>query len=268
MPVIDVHHHIGPRDRIAGPVSAFELTTAVDRHLAILDRYGIDACCLIPSHNARMRTLDDVRRLNDYVAAARDRAPDRFVAAIGTVDPSFTEEAREEIERCARDLGFRAMAWHPRFQGVATDSPSMVDLVRHTVELGLPVFMHMLAESTHEAPWRLAKVAEMFPEGQFVALDAFTSHGQSLWVAQFGGALTNVSFELALIMSSSTAIVAFAERWGADRLLFGSDYYEGMQRRFPVGLHEVRDSDLPPEVQERILGGNAERLLGFSSARP
>jgi predicted TIM-barrel fold metal-dependent hydrolase len=75
-----------------------------------------------------------------------------------------------------------------------------------------------------------------------------------------------VSYELALIMSSSTAIVSFVQKWGPERLLFGSDYYEGMHRRFPVALHEVRDSDLPAEAQAQILGGNTARLLGLTAS--
>jgi hypothetical protein len=47
---------------------------------------------------------------------------------------------------------------------------------------------------------------------------------------------------------------------GANRILFGSDYPLLTQRRL---LNEIGSLDLPGEVMNLILSGNARRLLGI-----
>jgi aminocarboxymuconate-semialdehyde decarboxylase len=52
---------------------------------------------------------------------------------------------------------------------------------------------------------------------------------------------------------------------GRDRVMLGSDY--------PFDMGDARHADtvralgLPPDVEEAILGGNAERLLGLETVR-
>ena len=47
---------------------------------------------------------------------------------------------------------------------------------------------------------------------------------------------------------------------GADRILFGTDYPMLRPRRF---FKEIGSLNLLPEIKEKILGVNAQRLLGI-----
>jgi predicted TIM-barrel fold metal-dependent hydrolase len=159
------------------------------------------------------------------------------------------------------------VAWHTRFAGVYVDSPSIRRYAKHVASLGKPVFVHMIAESQSEAPWRVAHLAEQLPEAQIIVLDAFTSVDQSQWIVEVGGRSPNLIFDLSLARGGTSDIVErFIARWGADRLVFGSDYYDDTRTRFPGGLFEVRTADISDEHREMILSGNARRLLGIAPA--
>jgi predicted TIM-barrel fold metal-dependent hydrolase len=263
-PIVDVHRHIGPRDRLTGSSDDYDYRVAAERHLRDMDRYGISHAFLIASHSATAADADAVRRLNATVAQVAGRFPDRFVAAVGTVDPIFGARGLDEIRYGVESLGLAAMAWHTRLQGVYLDSPSIVAFVRQTAELGVPAFLHMIAESSSEAPWRLARLAGTVPQADLVVLDGFTSSDQAEWIVAAGGQLENVRYDLSLMMSGSRFVRAFVDRYGPERLLFGTDYYDDEHTRVPAALHEVHGAELAEADEARILGGNALALLGRS----
>lgn len=261
---LDIHHHIGPRGQLTGSDEPYDYRGAVEKHLRVMDAYGVAQACLVASHNGLLRSVADVRRLNEQVAEAQRSHPNRFPAAAGTVHPGIGEAALGEITYCVEELGMAALAWHTRFQGVFLDSPSMRRCVGHTAGLGVPVFLHMFAGSMSEAPWRLVRVAEEFPEARIVALDAFSSYDQAAWVVNVGGTIPNVTFDLSVMVSGSASVAGFVERFGPDRLVFGTNYYDEMATRVPVALYEVQASGVDAEAQRRILGGNARRILGLA----
>lgn len=262
--IFDIHHHIGPRDRLTGADEEYDFEAAAEKHLRVMDEYGIEQICLIASHNARITGTDDVRWLNRKIAEVCAARPDRFAAGAGTVDPGLGDAGLKEIEYCATQLGLNAMAWHPRFAGMPTDAPPVRRYVGATAEFGLPILMHMMAESNFEAPWRLARVAREYPAAQIVALDAFTTMNQAEWIVNVGGELPNVTFELALLRSCSIFLDQFVVSYGAERLIFGSDYYDDVRTRYPAGIGELSATDMSEADRAKILNGNARRVLGLS----
>lgn len=263
-PILDIHHHIGPRGQLTGSDEPYDYREAIEKHLRVMDTYGVAQACLVASHNGLLRSVADVRRLNEQVAEARRANPDRFPAAAGTVHPGIGDAMLEEITYCVAELGMAALAWHTRFQGVFLDSPSMRRCVGHAAGLGVPVFLHMFAGSMSEAPWRLVRVAEEFPEAQIVALDAFSSYDQAAWVVNVGGTVPNVTFDLSVMVSGSASVAGFVKQFGSDRLVFGTNYYDEMATRVPVALYEVQASGIDADAQRKILGGNARRILGLA----
>lgn len=265
--ILDIHHHIGPRERLTGEHVEYDFKAALEKHVRTMDEFGVAHACLIASHNARITSVQDVRWLNTQVAEARNSQPDRFVAAAGTVDPALGDAGIEEIDYCIGELQLNALAWHTWFSGVFVDSPSIRRYVKHVASLGKPVFLHMIAEHQSEAPWRVAHLAEQIPEVQIIALDAFTSVDQSQWIVEMGGRIPNVTFDLSLARGGSSGVIEqFVQRYGAERLVFGSDYYDDTRTRFPGGLFEARTADISDADREMILSTNARRLLGIEAA--
>jgi uncharacterized protein len=262
--ILDVHHHIGPRGRWTGSQEPYDFAEAVEKHVRVLDEFRVDQACLIASHNTIVTGPQDVRWLNEQVAAASALKPERFPAAIGTVEPTMGDRGLEEIDYAIAELGMKAMAWHTAFQGVMTNSPAMVKYVRRVAEHGVPVFLHMIAEQVSEAPWRLLDVARQVPEAKIVALDAFTQVAQNDWIVAVGGTVPNVTYDLSLMLSGSKHLTEFVRRYGPDGLTFGSDYYDDTRTRVPGGLYEVRNADISDSDRDLILSGNARKLLGLA----
>jgi predicted TIM-barrel fold metal-dependent hydrolase len=262
--VIDVHHHLGPKGRITGEDGKVDIASALAPHLEIMDRHGVDQAFLIASHNSLGRGPDGSERVNDLVAEAVRLEPGRFPVGLGTVDPVAGDGGIAEIDRCVRDLGLPGMAWHARYQGVFIDSPVMVRYMRHCVGLGVPIFIHVVAESKNEAIWRLAHVAEELPAGRFVALDAFSSHDQLEWLVEMGGRYPNVWYETGCLFTAGHPLPRFVARHGVSRLLFGSDFHaEGEHHLLPAALYEVLHAGWSAEDKGAILGGNARELFGL-----
>src|SRR5947208_14881435 len=120
--VFDVHHHVGRAfDALGGELdpgaadgAEFAHTELVER-LRIMAEGGVRQALVIPGHGyLRPNGLADTRRVNDEIAAYRDRTPDRFPVACGIVEPRDGEAALGELDRVAHELGLVAISFHTR----------------------------------------------------------------------------------------------------------------------------------------------------------
>jgi predicted TIM-barrel fold metal-dependent hydrolase len=263
-PILDIHHHIGPRDRLSGTDEDYDFEAAAEKHLRVMDDYGIAEACLIASHNARISGTDDVRWLNTRVAEVTAAHPDRFVACAGTVDPGLGADGIKEVEFCARELGMNALAWHARFAGMPIDSPSIARYVQVAADLDTPIMMHMMAESNWEAPWRLVRIAEQVPNARILALDAFTALHQVEWVLAVGAKVPNVIFETAFLRSCSMLLEKLVASHGAEQIVFGSGYYDDTRTRAPGALSEFAAMDISDDDLRLMVRDNARQFLGLA----
>ena len=129
--VLDVHHHVGDAftalggslDPTGGMAPEEYERVELESRLAIMDDGGVQQAVVIPGHGyLRPEGIADTRRVNDAIAAYRDRCPERFPVAIGIVEPQHGAALLDEIDRIDEDLGLRGVSFHTRFQGVSLDS--------------------------------------------------------------------------------------------------------------------------------------------------
>ena len=266
--VIDLHHHVGDVGPMSarGDVAPKGLEEDILTRLAYLDRNGIDQCVLMPSNGSPSpHGFEDRKRDNDAIAAYRDREPKRFVAALGSVDPKDGALALDEIDRCIEELGVAGIVWHHRFLGVPINHPFMHPLLDRLAHHGVPAFIHVIAESTFEAPWRLEALAEVHSDVTFVALDGFSGVSQCQWMTHIARRNSNIFFDTGVLISVSHMLDNFINVVGAERLLFGSDFYSTPELfKVPYPLSEIGAMELSPDDRAAILGGNARKLLGMS----
>lgn len=262
----DVHHHVGTLDVAdavkSGPPSMEE---DIELRLAYMDANNISQAMLMPANGySAPDGIQATRRANDYVAKYRDQLPKRFPAAVGTVGPLDGPGALDEIDRCVQELGMKGIVWHHRFQGTAIGHPMMDQFLERLRQHKLPAFVHIIADSTLESPWRLEILADKFPDVQFVALDGFSSPDHAHWMPYLAEKHPNILFDSGVMVSVAHLIESFVRRVGAHRLLLGTDFYSSpklFNTAFP--LNEILASDLSDQECREILGGNARRLLGL-----
>jgi predicted TIM-barrel fold metal-dependent hydrolase len=268
--VFDVHHHVGRAfDALGGELAIDEEENAefarlelADR-LRIMDEGGVHQALVIPGHGyLRPDGIAATRRVNDEIAAYRDAQPDRFPVACGIVEPRDGAAAFAEIERAAGELGLVALSFHTRFQGVSLDSQWILRYLERMAEVGLVPLLHAMDDTPEESLWKLAVVARHVPDLTIVALDPFSGFEATRQCFLVAELAPNVVFDTSLSYNFDF-IEDFAEQFGADRVVFGTDLYS-----YPVGrrishlLPQIVGSSLPADDKAKILGGNARRILG------
>jgi predicted TIM-barrel fold metal-dependent hydrolase len=272
--IFDIHQHVGA---VAGLLEVdgwyregSALRADVDRRLKFMDSQGVDAALLMPGNGyPNSRGIEDTRKVNDYVVTYRDMAPERFPAITGTVNPLEGKEALYEIERCMEKLGMNGMVWHHRFLGTVLDHSMMHPFLKQLTAYKLPAFVHIIADSKLESPWRLERLADKHPDLTFVALDGFSSPDQSQWMPYLASKHPNIVFDTGVLMSVGHSIKNFLNTVGPERLLLGTDYYsdpELFNVAFPI--LELLASDIDDKSLRMIFGGNARRLLGLKQPQP
>jgi predicted TIM-barrel fold metal-dependent hydrolase len=267
--VFDVHHHVGRAfDALGGELDPaadgreeFAAIELADR-LRIMDEGGVRQAMVIPGHGyLRPRGLADTRVVNDEIAAYRDRTPDRFPVACGIVEPRDGAAAFAEIDRTAEELGLVALSFHTRFQGVSLDSRWIVRYLERMGERGMVPVIHAMDDTPEEALWKLASVARELPDLTLLALDAFGGFEATRQCFFVADVAPNVVFDTSLSYNFDF-IEDFVVRFGADRVVFGTDLYS-----FPVGrrishlLPQIEASALDDADKAAVLGGTARRLL-------
>jgi predicted TIM-barrel fold metal-dependent hydrolase len=270
--ILDVHHHVGNAFRALGGAvdSAPELGEAefekieLASRLEIMDRSSVQQALVIPGHGYhRTNGIADTRAENDAIARYRDRTPDRFPGAIGIVEPRDGPASLAEIDRCKDELSLVGMSFHTRFQGVSLDSQWVLSYCARMADVGLVPVIHAMNETPEEALWKLAVLARSIPDTPVLALDAFGSFEATRECFFIAEVAPNVVFDTSLSYNFDFA-EDFAVRFGADRVVFGTDLYS-----YPVGrrishlLDQIQQSALSNEDKAAILAGNARRLFGL-----
>lgn len=273
--VLDVHHHVGNAFRALGGAldNAPDLEASehaakeVAARMAIMDAAGVQQAVVIPGHGyERSRGLEDTRAENDAIARYRDAHPERFPAAIGIVEPRDGEASLAELDRAKHELGLAGISFHTRFQGVSLDSQWILRYVARMAELGLVPVIHAMNETPEEALWKLAIVARSIPDTPVLALDAFGSYESTRECSFIAEVAPNILFDTSLSYNFDF-IEEFANRFGAERVVFGTDLYSTpVGRRISHLLLQIRESDLSRDAKQLILAGNARRLFGIEAA--
>jgi predicted TIM-barrel fold metal-dependent hydrolase len=270
--VFDVHHHVGRAfDALGGELDdaahddaamAEHARVELESRLAIMDEGGVRQALVIPGHGyLRPRWLADTRAVNDEIAAYRDRTPDRFPVACGVAEPRDGPHALAEIDRVHAELGLVAISFHTRFQGVSMDSQWVLRAVERLGEHGMLPILHAMDDTPEEALWKLASIARRVPDLTILALDAFGGFEATRQCFHVAEVAPNVVFDTSLSYNFDF-IEDFARRFGADRVVFGTDLYSHpVGRRISHLLPQIVESGLSPDDKAAILGGNARRLL-------
>jgi predicted TIM-barrel fold metal-dependent hydrolase len=267
--VIDAHQHYGSIYESMGGLEAampaqtpeeFEATELSTR-LGVLDERGVRQTVIIGSHSyLRPEGLADTRRINDGVMAYLERAPSRFAAGVGVVEPLYGRAGLPEIDRC-QEIGMVGISFHGRFQGVSHDAPWVHRFIERIGELGMVPFLHAPAESPEESLWKAAALADDFPDLTILVLDAFSGFESAREAVRVADRCPNLVFDTALAFDFHF-IMPMVRQCGPSRLVYGSDLYSWPSGAYGGGgLSQILDSELDDEAKAAIVGGNFRRIL-------
>ncbi len=240
--------------------------------------------------------LEVSRMINDRLAQIVATWPDRFVA-LGTVPLQNVELAVAELERCVKQLDLRGVEINPNVAGRELTDPSL-NLDRFFAkarELDIVIFMHPIGFTQGE---RLMDHYLNNLIGNPLDTTVGTSHlifggvmerhpGLKIVLPHAGGFLGHYWARMdhgwrarpdcrTIIKKAPTSYLKkfyfdtitfdpemlrnLIDKFGAAQVLLGTDYPFDMGEEDPVGLINSVPR-LPSAEKERIMGGNAARLL-------
>jgi predicted TIM-barrel fold metal-dependent hydrolase len=266
--IVDIHHHVGSLAHLMGwrrGLGGVEEEQA--SRVEAMDAAEVEKAIVLPAAGyTQADGIEDTMRVNDAMAAYRDRDPNRFPVACGTVEPLHGERSLDELDRMRDGLGLRGVVWHHRFQCVPIDAGIMRPLYKRAGELGLVPVIHLVSTSHMEAPWRMERVLQDFPEVTFVALDGFGDGDHARIVLEMGKRNPNVLFDTALYNMGPGFLSTVVDAIGSHRVMLGSDLYAQPSTIMPTAgtlVELVRRAGISDADKDNILGLNAKRVFGL-----
>jgi predicted TIM-barrel fold metal-dependent hydrolase len=216
-----------------------------------MDRAGVDRSLLIP-----FPVVEDYRTTHDEIAAAVRGYPDRFAGA-ACLNPFLPEpEFREEIRRCAEELGFRALKLQPMYQALNPLSPRSDFFFATAREHTLTVVAHTGTGAPFAQPSLFIMPARRFPELTIILGHAGGSI-YSLETIVAASVCPNIYIELSSLMPHHIAEIL--HHVPASRLMIGSDLPESLDTEIgkilSLNLSDAASRDILWNTPRRVLDG-------------
>jgi predicted TIM-barrel fold metal-dependent hydrolase len=176
-----------------------------------------------------------------------------------------------EVERCANEMGAKGIKLHPAEGHYFPRDQRLWPAYEKIQELGLPIISHggifmMTPGVDYTRPSNFEPVLESFPDLKLVV--AHLGHGfwdESVALAK---KYANVYFDTSAVISGVERLEVLSDddaaelirTLGVERVMFGSDYPWFSPA---ASLEAFSKLPLTPDEKEKILGENAQAILGI-----
>jgi uncharacterized protein len=211
-----------------------------------------------------------------YVAGMRDRHPETFIGAWGTVDPLRGEPAIEEAQRAVTEHRVLGFHFHPIMGRYSVDDPRFRPLFDAITALGVPVLVDVGttgmgagmpggsgAVLRHAHPQAIDALAAAFP-----GLTVIAAHPGWPWVEEMTAVALhkgNVYWELSGWAPKHFPPGLQTDVRGRlqDKIMFGTDHPSLPLDRL---LQEWDELGFSGEIMHKVFHANAERVLRLPPA--
>ena len=280
--IIDAHVHPWTREFMKknGPImkacdffklDVAKLPPSTDQLLDEMDEAGVTRAVILGQDTSATKNpaFKNYTMKNDEVAKMAARSGGRLIPFAG-VDPNAGKAALRELKRAAEELGMRGLKVHSSANSVyLNDRRMMFPIYDYCQSANLPVLFHTGTtglgdtEIRYSKPELVDEVCQAFPDLKVV-------------MAHFGWPWPDVTIAIALRSPNvfidvsgwkprylPQSIMPYLNGILQDRFLFGTDYPMLRQKEWMEDFRQNLAPKLKPGVAEKLLGGNAQRLLGL-----
>lgn len=261
--VIDAHCHIYPEkiaakavggtDRFYGVTS--EHDGLVSSLLSCGERAGIDRFLV----HSVATTPRQVRSINDFIAAEVAAHPERLFG-FGTLHPESEDLAGDVAH--LRERGLRGVKLHPDIQAFKLDDYRCLKIYELCEQYGLPLLIHTGDDRyDYSNPNRLLPILRIY-----TGITVIGAHfgGYSIWeeAAEQLAGTPNLYVDCSSSFHWIGADTAqrLIRTYGADRVLFGSDFPMWDPKK---ELDFLLSLGLTDDEYRMILAENAEKVCGL-----
>jgi uncharacterized protein len=245
------------------------LPSTTDQLLEEMDEAGVKSAVILgqDTHATRNPAFKNYTLKNDEIAALASKSKDRLVPFAG-IDPNSGKAAVPELKRATRKLGMRGLKVHSSVNSVfLNDRRRMFPLYEYCQEHALPILFHAGTTGLGDCEIKYSKtelmdeVCQAFPDLKVV-------------IAHFGWPWPDVANAIALRNPNvfidvsgwkprhmPPSVMPYLNGILQDRYLFGTDYPMIRHMEWLADFRQNVEPKLKPGVSEKLLSGNAKRLL-------
>lgn len=281
--IIDFHTHTFP-DRIAA--KTVEALSRVSHSQPFSDgtnaglirnmrRSGIDFSVILPVATSPRQVV----HVNDAAAALNETYRADGLFSFGCIHPDFPD-FRAELAR-VKDLGLKGIKLHPVYQQTDIDDPKFLRIIDRAAELGLIVTTHAGLDIGYPgevccSPRMCRHVVREIGPFRFVLahMGGWRNWDEVPELLADTGVYLDTAFSTGSIvplndghyrpedlpMMGPEDFLALVRAFTPDRILFGTDSPWSSPEE---SLEFMKNLPVSGEVLEKMLGGNAEKLLGL-----
>jgi predicted TIM-barrel fold metal-dependent hydrolase len=260
MKVIDFHTHVYPEKIAAKATKAIAdfynleggILGTADMLLKEGEKVGIDKYVILP---VAINPLN-VRHLNE-ATLGETKLHKEFIG-FGTIHASM-DNIMGEIEYIEK-TGLRGVKMHPDFQLFSIDDNRLFEMYDYLQDK-MPVILHTGdPRYDYSRPDKLKKVLDNFPRLTVIAahLGGYGVFSEALEI--LGKTDCYVDISSSRMFMEEEEIYRYIHGYGADRILFGSDFPLWSPKDEFEALLKLKITD---EEKEKIAYKNAERLLNL-----
>jgi hypothetical protein len=219
------------------------------------------------THATRNPAFKSYTLKNDEIAKLAGGSGDRLIPFAG-VDPNSGREAVSELKRAVKKLGMRGLKVHSSANSVfINDRKRMFPIYEFCQEAELPILIHTGTTGLGDCEIKYSKtelideVCQGFPDLRVI-------------LAHFGWPWPEVAMAIALRNPNvyidvsgwkpryiPQSVLSYLNGNLQDRFLFGTDYPMLRHKDWLDDYRANLEPRLKPEVGEKLLSRNAERLL-------
>ncbi len=259
--IIDFHTHIFPENLALKTLRWMRGFTGIQYQTdgtgaglrRSMDESGVDLCVTMPivTHAGSMR------KINDYAA---EQAKKWGFLSFGSVHPD-EPDWRGELRRF-KEIGLCGLKLHNDYQNFYFDSPECRRIIEAAYEEGLPVLVHPgfdPVSEEHRCTCKMVRDAmPLLRQGTFIAAHMGGHMCLDEAMEYVVGSDIYVDISMVRVYNSPEACRKAIMCHDPNKILFGTD---SPWDSHAGALQAVRDMELGEELTEKILGGNAMRLL-------
>ncbi len=236
------------------------------RLLEMADEAGVDVSVVMPANQSARTGETYLHPDNDRVARTI-RGDPRFLGC-ATINPTFGTSAVEELERLARDEGFRGVKLMAALHHYEVDDQIVDPVLARARELGLVASIHSGPGPVH--PDRIGRLAGRFPELPII-MDHMGYPDAAEEAIRVAEAHANVYLGTTVLRffpadpasAYPEAVAQAVSRIGPERVVFGSNAPE--YAHSPLWTRQaIQRLSLGREAEEMIFSTTLARLYGLT----
>ncbi len=239
-----------------------------EEYIAKMDSAGVERSLLIATRCGDRRLPTSTEIPYEYIHEACQAYPHRFSGLAG-IDPMRGIAGLKELDVAVKEFGFVGAHLYPHWFGQSPDAAIYYPYYARCAELGIPIMMQVghcllynanVRLATVARPMALDRIAIDFPELTIIGI-----HLGYPWTEEMISVATkhpNVYMcgDAYAPKHWGAAAVNFANTYGQDKFLFGTDWWVIDPVR---AMKEIHEFGMRPVPKRKLLRDNAIRVFNL-----